>query len=390
MMNVKILKSNDSDSSVARTVSNTLLDNYKRGLAIANQEVAQESGIASSVGVVDPSQTVRMKMQKDSSATAPVSTKGYKVKSVNATDVPNTATNSASQQAKEFIVQSKVLDNELDHVVALMKFDNKEDFYKQATQGPMDQESYAELLEVLRTGDPWSGLDQSEKDKTQQLQHYEKLNDESQDNTAYLAEIEELQDELQEIQQEKERLESLLPSREEALAYMVDQEDTIMERSRNQGRGKHSDFTQMKKKEFDDMISKKNSNRKSKRGIRMLDSIPVNMFPAELLFAVKKLSNTITSEVMPLAQKLYDKRFQGITLQDKNTVIPDLYQDMDEKMYMLTSLNNQSNAQLIKLDKEFDKLYNLVKSGLEMYVMPTGGAMVGGHIRNATNYLYEL
>ena len=93
---------------------------------------------------------------------------------------------------------------------------------------------------------------------------------------------------------------------------------------------------------------------------------------------------------MPLAQKMYDTRFQGITLQDKNTIIPQLYSDMDEKMYILTSLNNQSNTQLMKLDKEFDKLYNLVENGLNMYVMPTGGSMVGGHVRNKTDYLYEL
>ena len=92
---------------------------------------------------------------------------------------------------------------------------------------------------------------------------------------------------------------------------------------------------------------------------------------------------------------MFETRFQGITLQDKNTVIPDLYKELDEKMYILTSLNNQDNTQLIKIDKDFDKLYNLVNNGLNMYVMPTGGSMTGGavkgsNIRSTTNYLYEL
>lgn len=87
---------------------------------------------------------------------------------------------------------------------------------------------------------------------------------------------------------------------------------------------------------------------------------------------------------------MYDKRFQGINLQDKNVSIPELYKDMNEKILTITSINVNSNTQMRKLDKEFDKLYNLVKNGLNMYVMPTGGSMTGGHVRNSTNYLYEL
>ena len=54
--------------------------------------------------------------------------------------------------------------------------------------------------------------------------------------------------------------------------------------------------------------------------------------------------------IKPLAQKLYESHFQGLTLQDKNVTIPELYKEIDEKMYILTSLNNTSNAQLIKLN----------------------------------------
>jgi hypothetical protein len=127
-MQVKILRNSDSDSTVARTVSNMVLNNYQKGLAIANQELAEENGIADSVGVVDPTQTVRMGNQKSIPISGPVS-KGYKVKAINATDVPKTAVTASSQQAKEFILQSKTLDNEFDHMIALMKLNNKDEFY---------------------------------------------------------------------------------------------------------------------------------------------------------------------------------------------------------------------------------------------------------------------
>lgn len=137
-----------------------------------------------------------------------------------------------------------------------------------------------------------------------------------------------------------------------------------------------------------------NSKIKSKRGMRVVGDVSVFKFSNELLMTIKKIANIITITLTPLAQKLYESRFQGLTLQDKNVTIPELYKEIDEKMYILTSLNNTSNVQLIKLDKDFDKLYNLVKNGLDMYVMPTDGSMprgyTGGHVRTTTHYLYEL
>ena len=73
------------------------------------------------------------------------------------------------------------------------------------------------------------------------------------------------------------------------------------------------------------------------------------------MLSIKKISNTIVTIVLPLAQKMFNTHFQGITLQDKNIIIPELNKNMDEKMYILTSLNNQINTSLIKLDKELDK-----------------------------------
>jgi hypothetical protein len=57
-MNIKTVKNNDSDSAIARNISNMMLSNYKKGLAITNNELATESGISDTVGVVDLTETV--------------------------------------------------------------------------------------------------------------------------------------------------------------------------------------------------------------------------------------------------------------------------------------------------------------------------------------------
>lgn len=142
--------------------------------------------------------------------------------------------------------------------------------------------------------------------------------------------------------------------------------------------------------EYKSSLQGTHNHLKSKNGVRVTTGVPLQDFSTDALSAIKKISNMITSILLPLAQRLYDKKFQGITLQDKNTTIPQLYKSMDDKMYMLTSLNNQDMTSLKKLDKDFDKLYDTVSNGLNMYVMPTGGSMKGGHVRNNTHYLYEL
>ena len=127
-MNIKILKDNGTDRSAARTVSNMLLNNYKKELAISNNEVAEESGISSSERV-DPTEYVQMRNQKTYAIDGLTFSKGYKVKAINATDVSKAAVSASSQQVKEFMAQSKTLDNELDHVLAQMNLENKEEFY---------------------------------------------------------------------------------------------------------------------------------------------------------------------------------------------------------------------------------------------------------------------
>ena len=68
-MNVKILKPISCNATIGRCVSNMLLNNYKKRLAIANHEMDEENGIADLVGIVDLSQTIRMRKQKEQTIT---------------------------------------------------------------------------------------------------------------------------------------------------------------------------------------------------------------------------------------------------------------------------------------------------------------------------------
>jgi hypothetical protein len=416
-MNIKTIRNNDSDSSVARNVSNMMLNNYKKGLAISNNELAVENGISDSVGIVDPTETIRTGKSKVVSVA-----KGYNVKSINGTEVPKLV-NSSSQQAKEFIIQSKALDNELDHVVAHMKLNNKDEFYDSSlwkdgevkggtlftkkekshfTNKATDEEIHALMEDLQRTiTDKESNGDNAD-DEYQNFMWLERLFDDSSD---YADRVKGLgrYDKLDPLdrataQDILERGKGKIKYGEEyntEMASALKDMGYAINVNRNVGKGKNPTVTNLTSSDLWSSYNGENDNLKSKNGVRVVNTIGVEAFSQDLLLAIKKISNHLTAVLLPLAQKMYETRFQGITLQDKNTVIPDLYKELDEKMYILTSLNNQDNTQLIKIDKDFDKLYSLVTNGLNMYVMPTGGSITGGSIkggdiRSTTNYLYEL
>ena len=403
-MNIKTIKNNDSDSAVARNVSNMMLNNYKKGLAISNNELAVENGISDSVGVVDPTETIRIGKSKVVSVGVP---KGYKAKSINASEVPKLASNSSSQQAKEFILQSKALDNELDHVIAHMKLNNKEEFYDSGKNGGITNDVYKEIKRNEKMS-----IDENPEVKALNAQRdevFDKLKEAKIKAREFIAENMEEDDtlennvsfyeeELEELDRQmhilRDSLKHDIPPASEFINSLV-KKGKIVDRTRVEGKGKQHILKNMDGEDYENMRTEEFTHLKSKKGLRITNTIGVEAFSQDLLLAIKKISNHLNAVLLPLAQKMYDTRFQGITLQDKNTVIPELYKEVDEKMYILTSLNNQSNTQLIKIDKDFDKLYSLVSNGLNMYVMPTGGSMNGGSIRggnvqSTTNYLYEL
>ena len=88
------------------------------------------------------------------------------------------------------------------------------------------------------------------------------------------------------------------------------------------------------------------------------------------------------------ANILNNNNFKGSNLNDNNT-IKDLYEDIADKMYIITSLN-KSNTQLQKLDKDFGKLYKLVTTGIRLFKLPStsGGSIHGGKLNIPSKYLY--
>jgi len=68
--------------------------------------------------------------------------------------------------------------------------------------------------------------------------------------------------------------------------------------------------------------------------------------------------SNIVDALIPLAQSLNSSKFAGSTYQD-NITITEMYEAMDEKLYILTSVN-RNNTQLSKLDAHFTKLFDLV------------------------------
>jgi hypothetical protein len=105
-------------------------------------------------------------------------------------------------------------------------------------------------------------------------------------------------------------------------------------------------------------------------------------FPLKL----KKLEN-IVIQVLKLAAPLNQSKFNGASSNDLNEIRA-LYDDMKDKMFIITSLN-YSNEQMRKLRDDFDKLYKLVIVGINSYIPPT---MSGGGIFNnnsvAAKYIY--
>ena len=115
-----------------------------------------------------------------------------------------------------------------------------------------------------------------------------------------------------------------------------------------------------------------NSKNKAKNGIIVDNDIDIRKFSADLILQIKKIHLLVTN-LLPIAQNLLENRYSGASYNDINK-IKALYEDMDHKMYIVTSMNHES-TQLIKLDNDFEMLYNRVKGGTHNYNPMTGGSM---------------
>lgn len=393
-MRMKIVNSlNDDDVAINQQLSNIMINRYRAGLAKQeSQDIAEDSGNTGTVDVVNPTETIKVANPKKIGSIKSglkvsqgySSKKQFKIKSTS-----STAATTSSATAKEFITQSRVFDNELDHMVALMKLNNKQEFYAHGFKdGDQPEEEYTggtlftedekehytslnvkQLSEIVEDlNDKLFGQDSDDEDTGNDINEY-------QANLAFIEKL--IKDKTKEMKKNKESY--------EGKQHLKKAGYDALDRERFNTKGNIDKFKNMSEQNYDDTTTGANKHRKSKNGIRVVSETDVKMFGTELLLSIKKLANLLTVTLLPLAQTLYDSRFQGMSYHELQ-IVPELYTDMDEKLYILTSLNNQNNTQLVKLDKDFEKLHTLVESGVKRYVPPTGGSMSGGSFPSRFSY----
>ena len=129
-------------------------------------------------------------------------------------------------------------------------------------------------------------------------------------------------------------------------------------------------------------------NLKSKNGITVMTALDSTKISSDQLMSIKKITNLIY-EIIPLAESLAITNFSSINDQNKMSIIS-LYKEMDDKLYIITSMNLQTNTSLIKLDKEFDKLYNIIKEGLNRYTPKSNNLSGGSIVKHKIQQLYYL
>lgn len=110
---------NLTNQQANQKIANTMLTQYKKGVAINNLEMEQENDLANNnVGLVDSKSVVSVPTVKKQ--------KGYSINDSRKTI--HTVSNSVSS-IKDFLRDSRLVDNELDQIMTMMKMDNVDSFY---------------------------------------------------------------------------------------------------------------------------------------------------------------------------------------------------------------------------------------------------------------------
>jgi len=338
------------------------------------------------VSIIDPTKTIRLPRQKVQKAVLSNS-QGYNAKQMTQSNVPVLKSNPNAEKAKEFITQTRALDNDLDHALSLMKLNNKDEFYGGSLFTQKEKDHYQHNASDSELEELYLKLMTQFQDKYENGEDY----DDEYKNIKFLEKIM-LMDSIDPASlirnlgkykeldnaHDKELVESVLLRNAKGKKNKVDK-DTVnalkelgydINRKRNEASGKHDKLNNIDDQTVFDTYTGLDSDRRSKKGVRVVNEIGVEKLSSDLLLLTKKIANGINI-LIPLAQTLVDTRYQGISHADK-LMLQEMYQDMDEKLYILTSLNNVDNTAFVKMDKNFDKLYETVKRGLDNY---NGGAM---------------
>jgi len=338
------------------------------------------------VSIIDPTKTIRLPRQKLQKGVLSNS-QGYNAQLMTQSNVPVVKSNPNAEKAKEFITQTRALDNDLDHALSLMKLNNKDEFYGGSLFTQKEKDHYQHNASDSELEELYLKLMTQFQDKYENGEDYE----DEYENIKFLEKIM-LMDSIDpaglirnlgkykelDNAHDKELVESVLLRNAKGKKNKVDK-DTVnalkelgydINRKRNEASGKHDKLNNIDDQTVFDTYTGLDSDRRSKKGVRVVNEIGVVKLSSDLLLLTKKIANGINI-LIPLAQTLVDTRYQGISHADK-LMLQEMYQDMDEKLYILTSLNNVDNTAFVKMDKNFDKLYETVKRGLDNY---NGGAM---------------
>lgn len=380
--------SSNPDALVAQQMANNTIQQYRIGYEELQRQLTGDDTVDTgpdAIGLVDPVHTIRLSKQKPLKSVMSGS-KGYNAQKMSQQVISvSKKTNTNADKAREFIAQTRALDNDLDHALALMKLNNKDEFYKDGTSGDIESGLYKKLIkDATEPSQEELDLKASMKKLLTEYSKAKKIYDNSGDDDEEEEErLEDMKKEydqysniLKEMQAEAAASTTSIPKKEDIIKSLVDEGLTI-DGIRNSVPGSISSINKMNESTYNSTKSGVNKDRRSKNGLRIVSETDVSNLLSDLILLTKKIANAI-NVLTPLAQTMITTRFQGITHTDR-LMLQEMYKDMDEKLYVLTSLNNVNNTMFIKLDKSFDKLYDTVKRGLDSY---NGGsmAMMSSHI----------
>ena len=353
-----MLKFHDNrNQSINKQIADLVLANYNKGLKVRLDEEQASDDEPEEITTIAP-------------ITKQVTKKGYSVKNkVNATKATMKVN---ADTIKEFIKDSNLLDNELNAMVTLFKLTSKDEFYE--TGLPASRVQSFNDIRNGRDARQFMAEEEEESDGDSTYQASEASSDDEDDDdevSSVATSGTEDTDDRQRFQLFTELQEKGLPVNNENIKAYLREHNIPIIKHRSNALGEQGKLKKDTEESLMDSYLRKSKN-KAKKGVIVDNDVDMKRFNNDLVLQIKRIHHIITN-LLPIAQNLLENHFAGATHSDINK-LKDLYEDMDEKMYILTSMNHQS-TQLVKLDNDFELLYNRVNGGITNYQPMTGGSI---------------
>ena len=377
--------SDKRNQAVNKKIGQIMMSEYNEGLQIKNQELGDNNNEDNEgiINTVKPVNNLKIKGRKGYSAKAKIGSTKELLKS-------------SKDTLKDFISQSNILDSELNQMVSQFKLNNKGEFYGGDFSDDEDDEeeeddndedvseyydkTFPEIFnKLLSVSQQISASDLKKfiKDK------YNMSVPKSKFRTAFLDvkfpywDTEEYTVTLSSARKQISKMEALLSELnhvKNGTTVITRSNNNIIDRVRSSKPGDQGHLLPTGTSQGLVASYLQKNDAKEKNGIRITNNIHVKKLSNELLLTIKKINNIVIN-LIPLAQNLSENHFAGAIHEDINK-IKKMYADMDDKMYILTSLNDEA-TQLTKLDSDFETLLNAVNGGIASFVPMSGGSMVG-------------